>query len=147
MEQPQLFRGGLAADDRGVLRSIEGADFSRVKRLYAMENFSSETIRAFHGHRKEAKYVTVVCGSALVAAAPLDVAPTTIPSPLQRFVLSAHSPALLYVPAGYMNGFRALEAHTRILFFSTATVEESKADDYRFPPEYWGKSVWTVENR
>jgi dTDP-4-dehydrorhamnose 3,5-epimerase len=66
---------------------------------------------------------------------------------VERFVLSARKPSLLFVPPGYANGFKPLEEGTIMVFFSTASVEESKDDDYRFPYDYWGASIWDVENR
>ncbi len=145
--EPSLMAGGLAVDDRGQVTFVNGFAFERVRRFYLVENFSTETVRAFHGHRKEEKYVFVVSGSALVATAALadsgepkpDVSP-------RRFVLSSRQPRILHVPAGYANGFRALEPGTRILFLSTATIEESQNDDYRFPYDAWGADVWKVKH-
>ena len=68
-------------------------------------------------------------------------------APVQRFVLSDKKPAILFIPPGYANGFRPLEPSTCIQFYSTSTLEETKGDDYRFPPDYWGTAVWEVENR
>lgn len=146
--EPKLIKGGIAVDDRGTLTFVNDFDFKGVKRCYQVKNFSKSTIRAFHGHQKEAKYAYVAKGSALVAV--VKMTSTTKPSKkelVQRFVLSDKSPAVLYIPPGYANGFRSLEADTLIIFFSTSTLEESKGDDYRFPADYWGKKVWEVENR
>jgi len=144
----QLINGGSAIDDRGMLTFINEFNFYGVKRFYQVLNFSTSTIRAFHGHLKEAKYVYVVKGSAIVAAVKLD----DIESPsknlkVKRFILSDKNPQILFIPPKYANGFRPLENDTRIVFFSTSTLEESKDDDYRFPADYWGKEVWKVENR
>jgi dTDP-4-dehydrorhamnose 3,5-epimerase len=62
-------------------------------------------------------------------------------------VLSDQKPGLVFIPPGYANGFRSLVPDTHILFFSTASLEESKGDDYRFPADYWGSQIWQVENR
>jgi dTDP-4-dehydrorhamnose 3,5-epimerase len=89
-----------------------------------------------------------VSGSAILAAVPLDdpVRPNRQLQP-QRFVLSSGLPKVLHIPAGFANGFRPLEPHTKILFFSTSTLEESAGDDFRFPYDYWGADVWNVEFR
>ena len=145
-KKPKLFEGGIAADQRGQVSFVNGFGFEDVVRFYMVENSAEEPIRAFHGHMKEAKYVFVPSGSALVAAVKLDDAktPSTLEIP-QRFVLSAKKPSVLYIPGGYANGFRALEPNTKVIFFATASVEESKADDYRFPHDYWGDDVWDVD--
>jgi dTDP-4-dehydrorhamnose 3,5-epimerase-like enzyme len=144
--KPIVLEGGIAVDARGQVSFVNGFGFKDVVRFYMVENTAEEPIRAFHGHMKEAKYVFVPSGSALVAAVKLDdqKTPNALEIP-ERFVLSANKPSVLYIPGGYANGFRALEANTRVIFFATASVQESKADDYRFPHDYWGNDVWNVE--
>ncbi len=145
---PQLLKGGLAVDDRGQVTFVNDFDFKDVKRCYMVENFSINTIRAWHGHQKEGKYVFVVSGSAIVAAVKMDNLETPDKNnEVNRFILSDRQPSILYIPAGYANGFKSLEADTKIIFFSTSSLEESKGDDYRFPVDYWGNDVWSVENR
>lgn len=147
-EEPNLIPGGLAVDDRGQLTFANAFSFDRVRRFYIVENFSTSTVRAFHGHLQEEKFVLVVSGSAIVAAVHLDDVqrPNADIKPT-RFVLSSRQPSILRIPAGYANGFRPLESGTKIIFFSTATLEESAKDDYRFPHDYWGTDVWNVEFR
>ena len=147
-KEPNLIPGGMAVDDRGLLTFANGFSFEKVQRFYVVENFSSEVVRAFHGHLKEAKFIFVVSGSAIVVAVHLDdpVRPSQQVKPY-RFVLSDRQPRILYIPPGYANGFRPLEPSTRIIFFSTATLEESSKDDHRFPHDYWGADLWNVEYR
>ena len=144
----QLIKGGIAVDDRGSLNFANDFNFYGIKRFYQVQNFSTSTIRAFHGHLKEAKYVYVAKGSAIVAVVKLDNIET--PSKHQevkRFILSDKNPQILFIPPKHANGFRPLEEDTRIIFFSTSSLEESKGDDYRFPIDYWGEEIWEVENR
>lgn len=146
--KPQLIEGGVVVDDRGQVTFANGFNFDGIKRFYVVENFSNVTVRAWHGHLKEAKYVLVVNGSAVVATVAMDdtVQPNRA-AEVNRFVLSARQPKILFIPAGYANGFRALELDTKLIFFSTASLEDSKGDDYRFPIDYWGDKIWSVENR
>ena len=144
----QLIEGGIGVDDRGTLNFVNEFNFYGVKRFYQVQNFNTATIRAFHGHLKEAKYVYVSKGSAIVAAVKLD----DIKSPsknqkVNRYILSDRKPQILFIPPSYANGFRPLEEDTRIVFFSTSSLEESKGDDYRFLADYWGNEIWEVENR
>lgn len=147
-DAPRIIEGGFAIDDRGQITFANGFALGKVRRFYMVENFSTQTVRAFHGHRREEKFVFVVHGSALVAAVRIDdsIRPSREAQPC-RFVLSDRQPRILQIPAGFANGFRVLEPGTKILFFSTATLEESKADDCRFPFDYWGEQVWKVEPR
>tara|TARA_Y100000310_G_scaffold332355_2_gene407769 strand:- start:824 stop:1270 length:447 start_codon:yes stop_codon:yes gene_type:complete len=148
MSKPTLIKGGIAIDDRGSVSFVNDFDFSSIKRFYQVKNFSRDTIRAFHGHLKEAKYAYVAKGSAILAVVKL----TSTENPdkaqkVERFVLSDKSPTVLYIPEGYANGFKILEKDTLILFFSTTSLEESQGDDFRFPQDYWGKDIWEIENR
>lgn len=148
MEDIRVIEAGLAVDDRGTLTFANGFSFEKVKRFYMVENFSTDVIRAWHGHMKEGKYVFVVAGAAIVAGVPLSATDEPDPkAPVKRLVLSATKPSIVFIPPGYANGFRPLVAGTKIQFFSTSTLEESKGDDYRFPVDYWGAQIWSVENR
>lgn len=147
-EAPTILKGGLAVDDRGQVSFVNGFSFGNIRRFYMVENFSTQVVRAFHGHLNEEKFVFVVSGSAIVAAVRFDDPgkPNRDAKP-HRFVLSDRQPQILHVPAGFANGFRPLESKTRIMFFSTATLEGSGKDDYRFPYDHWGKDLWQVDFR
>jgi dTDP-4-dehydrorhamnose 3,5-epimerase-like enzyme len=143
---PYIIEGGLAIDDRGSLSFVNGFNFDGVKRFYVVDNHKTGFIRAWHGHRYEAKYVFVLQGAAIVAAVAIDN--WERPSrnlQVHRHILSAQKPAVLYIPQGYANGFMSLTADTRLLFFSTATFEESIKDDVRYDARYW--DVWQVTER
>lgn len=139
----KVFSGGLATDKRGSVSFVNNFRFKDVKRFYQIKNSPSEPIRAFHGHMKEAKYFYVSSGSILLAAIKLDkpIGPDK-QNPVYRKVVSAKTPTVIYIPAGYANGFKILEDNTVVLVFSTATLKESQADDYRYPADYWGKNIW-----
>lgn len=146
MDTPTIIKGGLAVDDRGKLTFINDFSFEGVKRFYMVENHQAGFVRAWHGHKKEAKYVLPVSGSAIVAAVKID--DWDNPSKdleISRFVLSAASPSLLYIPAGYANGFKTLTDDARLMFFSTTTMEEAKDDDFRFEAGMW--NPWTIIER
>jgi len=144
----KLIDGGIAVDDRGSLSFVNDYNFYGVKRFYQVKNFSTTTIRAFHGHLREAKYVYVAEGSAIVAAVKLDnIEHPSKEELVHRYVLSDKKAQVLFIPPKFANGFRPLEENTRILFFSTASLEESKGDDFRYPADYWGQEIWDVENR
>lgn len=144
--EPTLIKGGLAVDDRGTVSFVNDFHFEGVKRFYVVENHKKGFIRAWHGHKQEGKYVFVVKGSAVVACVGID----NWESPskdlkVNRFVLSEKSPSILFIPAGYANGFMSLSDDCKIMFLSTSTISESLADDFRFEARYW--NPWEVEER
>lgn len=144
--EPCLTRGGIAVDDRGHLAYVTGLDLSQIRRLYIVANHRPGFIRAWHGHQHEHKQIMVTAGSAIVAAVPID--DWQQPSrdlPIHRWILSEHRPAVLHIPAGHANGIKTLTPGARILILSTASLEESQADDWRWPPRYW--DPWKVTER
>lgn len=146
MRQPVLFKGALSVDDRGEVGFVNEFSFKGVKRFYTIGNHREGFIRAWHGHRHEEKYFTVVQGSALLCGVEVD--DWEHPSKdlqVHRFVLSDRNPAVLHFPSGYANGFISLTRDTKIIVFSTSTVEESQNDDVRFPSRYW--DPWTIQER
>lgn len=124
-----IINGSNFVDDRGTLSFVNDFNFADVKRFYQVQNHNVNFIRAWHGHKIEAKYVYVVSGAILFGAVPLDDMTTLA---CQKFVLSSNQPRILHVPAGYANGFKTLTDKAIVQFFSTTTLEESKNDDYRF---------------
>ena len=146
MSEPVLYNGGLAVDDRGEVTFVNDFDFADVKRFYMVRNHHAGFVRAWHAHRREAKYVTVVAGAALVGAVEIDDWDSpSVHLPVKRYVLAAKQPRVLYIPPGYANGFMSLTADAHLVFYSTASVQESVADDVRYDARHW--DIWTVDER
>lgn len=146
MNKPELIEGGISIDDRGKLSFINAFSFDKVKRFYLISNHKAGFIRAWHAHKREAKYVTVLAGAALIGA--VEIENWDSPSKdakIWKFVLSEHKPSIVYIPTGYANGFMNFTQDTKLLFFSTSSVEESKGDDFRFEARYW--NPWEVVER
>jgi dTDP-4-dehydrorhamnose 3,5-epimerase-like enzyme len=146
MEQTRVLSGSIAVDDRGEVGFVNEFDFSGVKRFYTVRNHRQGFVRAWHAHRREAKYVTVVAGAALIGAVAIDDWDHPSKDALvNRQVLSANKPSVLYIPAGYANGFMSLTEDTKLMFFSTAALEQSSGDDIRYDARHW--DIWTVGER
>jgi dTDP-4-dehydrorhamnose 3,5-epimerase len=131
--------GNIFADDRGFVRFVNEFDFNGVKRFYQVENHEKGFIRAWHGHNKEAKYVYVSKGSALIGAVNLKTEEVT------KHTLTNKLPSVLYIPPGFANGFMTLEEDTILMFFSTSTLSESHGDDIRFSYDKW--NIWEKQYR
>jgi dTDP-4-dehydrorhamnose 3,5-epimerase-like enzyme len=142
----RVIEGNLAADDRGTVRFVNDFDFKGVKRFYAATNYKAGFVRAWHAHRREAKYITVLQGAAIIGAVKIDNWENPSRSSLvSRYVLSAQKPSVIYVPAGYANGFMSLTDDTIVVFFSTSSMEETRNDDIRYDARYW--DIWQVIER
>ena len=145
-QKPHVFNGGLAVDDRGETVFVNEFNFEGVTRFYMVSNHKAGFVRAWHAHRHEAKYITAVSGEAIVGAGKIDN--WEKPSkdlPVEQYVISSKKPQVIYVPAGYANGFMSLTSDLKLMFFSTSTLEESAKDDIRYDARYW--DIWNVIER
>ena len=143
---PTLIKGGRVVDDRGALNFVNDFSLQGFKRSYTVQNHRQGFIRAWHGHLKEAKAFTVVCGSVLACAVRMtDAISPSKQEEVKKFTLSSTTPSTLIIPAGYANGFMNLTRDAVLLVFSSSTLEESLKDDYRFEFDYW--NPWTIEHR
>jgi len=143
---PRIINGEIAIDDRGEVAFVNDLDMRGVKRFYTIANHRARFVRAWHAHKKEGKYVTVIDGAAVIACVRID----NWHSPsrdlkIDRYVLSGKKPAILFIPGGYANGFMTLKRDTKLLFFSTASVSESREDDFRYDARYW--DPWKIIER
>ena len=146
MATPHLFEGGLGIDDRGEVGFVNDFNFAGVKRFYSVTNHRSGFIRAWHAHRREAKYVMVVQGAALMGAVEIDDwEKPSKDNKVWRYILSSNKPSVLFIPSGYANGFMSLTKKTKLIFFSTSTLEESQGDDVRYEAYYW--NPWEIVER
>lgn len=132
--RPKFIKGDISIDDRGQVSFVNDFNFKNVKRFYMVSNHRQGFIRAWHGHKKEAKYVFVPKGSVLVGVVKLGSKEP------KAFVLSEREPAVLYIPPGYANGVKTLTADAQVIFFSTSTTKQSLDDDIRFPARHW--NIW-----
>jgi dTDP-4-dehydrorhamnose 3,5-epimerase len=131
--------GGLAVDNRGIVTFVNDFNFEGVKRFYQVENHRLGFIRAWHAHKKEAKYIYVTRGTFLVGIVDLDT------NEVKQFVMSSNKPSVLFVPPNHANGFMNLTDSGSIMFFSTSTLEESLVDDIRYPYDKW--DIWKIDYR
>lgn len=139
-------KGGISVDDRGSVTFVNNFSFDWVSRFYIVENHLPRFIRAWHGHKSEAKGICCLSGSALVGAVRIDN--WEQPSkdvPVEKHVLTESNPGVLCIPPGYANGIMTLKPRTKLLVFSSSTLEDSVKDDFRFPSRHW--DVWEVEER
>ena len=64
---------------------------------------------------------------------------------VEKFVISDSNSGILYIPKGYAHGFKTLTPDTKLIFFSTTTLNQSNKDDYRYDAYYW--NPWEIIER
>ena len=146
LDQPRVITAGVATDDRGRVYFANDFDLGQCRRMYIVENFETGTVRAWHAHQHERKWVMALTGAALACCVAIDSWDS--PSPdlaVHRFTLDADHPGVLAIPAGFANGAMALLPGTKLLYFSDAALDASLGDDFRYPARYW--DPWNVPER
>jgi len=155
VSEPSKIPLSIFIDDRGILTQLfdikndqiafDNKNYQRlplIKRVYIVENFSKNTIRGMHFHKKEWKFFTVIKGSAKFVISPTD----KITERTKVFILSDRKPEVLIVPPNNYNGWQALEDNTILVGMSNFSLEESLNDDTRIPPDNF-YSLFRVKNR
>lgn len=138
MKKPTLFVGGISKDKRGSVSYNNNLILRNIKRFYTVQNKKKNYVRAWHGHKIEAKYIICLKGKAKISAVKISnyKKPSKKNNPY-HFILNDKLPNVVYVPPGYANGSKSLTKNMKLLILSTSTLNNSLKDDYRFPEIYW----------
>jgi dTDP-4-dehydrorhamnose 3,5-epimerase-like enzyme len=138
-------KGKIFNDDRGTLSAFEIPKDFEAKRLYFVSNWKSGFIRAWHGHFKESKLITVIQGAGMVAAVPLSE--PLNPDKNVKITRQVITPGdgFFFVPGAHANGLMSLTSDCKFLIISSSSLEESVNDDFRYPFDYW--QAWNIDQR
>ena len=134
---PTLFEKGQSEDHRGFVEYYNSLDLSDFERFYIVTNPSRGTVRAWHGHKIEAKLIKVLKGEFLIAVVKVDDWENpSRENKVEKFKMHEDS-GTLYIPPGYANGAINLVSGSKVMYFSSLKLEGSKNDDYRFDAKFW----------
>ena len=137
IKQPSQFERGFSEDHRGSVEFYNNIDLSYFKRFYMVSNPKEGTVRAWHGHKNEGKLIKVTKGNFLVGAVKIDNWDSPGKDlPVELFEINTEE-GLLYIPPGYANGSMNFAPESNIMYFSTAHLDDSIEDDYRFDSKFW----------
>lgn len=136
--KPYIILGNQHTDERGTLSFINEFDMAPIKRMYVIHHPFTTIIRAWQGHKIESKYFKCTQGKFLVALVKIDDwSKPCVNLQVETFILDAKKTEILHIPAGYANGFKALDADSELLVFSNLNLEEAINDQYRFDESLW----------
>lgn len=133
--KPTLIKGNLHQDQRGILRFNNHFDASEIKRVYMIENQTSEVVRAWQGHKIEQRWFSAINGSFLIKI----ISPNHWEKPTDtienfEFVLESSTLDILHIPSGFLTGIKALEENSQLLVMADFKLGEIN-DEYKFPLE------------
>jgi dTDP-4-dehydrorhamnose 3,5-epimerase len=135
---PQIIQGGTHEDARGKLTFFNDFDLKEVKRFYVIEHPDTEVVRAWQGHKIEQKWFYVLEGSfKVVLVKPDNWDHSSKILSQNEFILKAAENQVLHIPGGFVNGFKALEANSKMMVFSDFAINDAGSDDFRFDKRLW----------
>ena len=141
---PIFFESNSSSDERGTVSFTNDLNLQKAVRTYKVENSQLKTVRAWHGHKVEEKWVNVEQGEFLVCVVKVDdFNSPSKNSEIQTYKMSPKD-GFLYIPPNFANGAMNLTEDNAIRYYSSSTLEESLNDDFRFESDYW--DPWSQHN-
>lgn len=141
---PVIFSGDVFQDHRGTITYNNSFDATAVKRIYTIENISTELVRGWQGHQIEQRWFAALTGRFLISVVVIDdfTAPASA-LPIHQFKLSAEALSYLHIPAGCVTAIQALVEGSKLLVLADYKLGETK-DECRYPIDYF--SNFSVTN-
>lgn len=135
---PKIISGGIFSDNRGEVAFVNDFLFTNIKRFYTIKNRITNPLRAWQGHKIDEKNFYCVSGSFKIFYVKIDN--WSNPSSnleVGSAILKASEINILKIPAGYANAVLSLESNSKLLSFSTLSLDKTADDDVRFDAKMW----------
>lgn len=135
---PKIIQGGKFSDHRGTISYVNDFNFNEIERFYIISNSDENPIRAWQGHKLDAKNFYCIEGSFKIHFVKIDNwnAPSKDLN-VETVFVSVSESKIVHIPAGYANAIESLESNSKLLSFSTLPLTNVKEDDARYPIDYW----------
>lgn len=135
---PEIIKGGNFSDQRGTISYVNDFSFSDIERFYIISNSEKYPIRAWQGHKLDAKNFYCISGSFKIHFVKIDNWENPSKDLLIETVFVSDSDSkILHIPAGYANAIQSLEINSKLISFSTLPLVNVKEDDVRYDSDYW----------
>jgi dTDP-4-dehydrorhamnose 3,5-epimerase-like enzyme len=135
---PKIIQGGKFSDHRGTISYVNDFSFQDIERFYIISNSYENPIRAWQGHKLDAKNFYCLSGSFKIHFVKIDN--WEIPSKdliIETVVVSESDSKIVHIPAGYANAIESLKTDSKLISFSTLPLSNVSEDDVRYDPNYW----------
>jgi hypothetical protein len=136
---PKITEGNSHTDSRGTLFFNNNFDASAVKRIYIIENRTTNFVRGWQGHKIEQRWFTVMKGSFEIQLIAIDnwICPSK-DLEILTFVINDQKQDVLHIPQGYVSSIKSLEEGSKLLVMANYLLGEIQ-DEYRFEVDYFFK--------
>jgi dTDP-4-dehydrorhamnose 3,5-epimerase-like enzyme len=135
---PEIIEGGNFSDSRGTISYVNDFSFKDIERFYVITNADENPIRAWQGHKVDAKNFYCISGSFKIHFVKIDNWEN--PSKdlnIETITMNASESKIVHIPAGDANAIQSLETNAKLISFSTLPLANSKDDDVRYASDYW----------
>lgn len=135
---PKIIQGGNFSDHRGTISFVNDFSFKDIERFYIISNSDENPIRAWQGHKLDAKNFYCLIGSFKIHFVKIDN--WEIPSKdlnIETVLVNALESKIVHIPAGYANAIESLETNSKLISFSTLPLANVSDDDVRYDSDYW----------
>ena len=128
------------ADNRGTLAEIlrcDTPDFTKFGQVYTVRSIESQTVRAFHRHKKMYDWFYIVEGSAqFVFVEEIPTTPTVCYDH-DVVVCTQQNPQVITVPPNVWHGWMNLEPNTKLISVASEPYKADAPDEERVDPYYF----------
>ena len=134
----KIIQGGNFSDHRGTLSYVNDFSFKDIERFYIISNSDTHPLRAWQGHKLDAKNFYCLSGSFRIHYVKIDNWEN--PSKdlaIETVILKVSESKMLHIPAGYANAIESLEPDSKLISFSTLPLSNVSEDDVRYDANYW----------
>jgi dTDP-4-dehydrorhamnose 3,5-epimerase-like enzyme len=131
--EPNIITGEIFKDRRGKLYSCNNFDMSKIVRMYSIENFDSNYIRGWKGHKIETRWFFASKGSIIISTISISDLEKSNPSPIiKTFKLNEDNLNILEVPPGNATSIKQYSNGDRICVFADYHLGLSNDEDLRW---------------
>lgn len=135
---PKIIQGGDFSDHRGTISYVNDFSFKDIERFYIISNSEENPIRAWQGHKLDAKNFYCLNGAFKIHFVKVDNWEN--PSSdliIETVLVSEGDSKIVHIPAGYANAIESLRSNSKLISFSTLPLANVTDDDVRYPSNYW----------
>lgn len=135
---PKIIQGDNFSDHRGTISFVNDFSFKDIERFYIISNSDENPIRAWQGHKLDAKNFYCINGSFKIHFVKIDN--WEDPSKdlhIETIILSALESKIVHIPAGYANAIESLQTGSKLITFSTLALANANEEYVRFSSDYW----------
>lgn len=132
-----LLEGKSHQDERGIITYNNDFDLSQIKRIYTIENHSTDFIRGWQGHEIEQRWFACMKGSFEISVIIVDdfIYPSREVT-IQKYLLKDDVLTYLHIPSGCITAIQAKEENSKLLVLADYGLGEIN-DEYRYSVDYF----------